>query len=169
MGWRGVVWWVEFFTGMLCSPKSFFNPTWSLWLNKALYRVTPAWQAFWNIASRLSRTLEAVGVHLSDPDCFFPSSVMSCSSILAKVLMVRPAPSSKGWLVRLMQHTITLPLAPGQLMLLASTTLLLRPSNDSYEAWLCDVRRQESAASFRKGMVVFLIACKQLAISLPNR
>ena len=68
-----------------------------------------------------------------------------------------------------MQYTITLPLAPGRLMLLASTALLLRPLISLSEAWLCDVRWQESAASVRGRMVVFLIAYMLLSISRPNR
>ena len=62
--------------------------------------------------------------------CSFRSFVLFlfCSSMLVKVLMLSPAASSKGWLVELIQRTMTFPLAPVRLMLLASTTLLLRPS-----------------------------------------
>ena len=74
------------------------------------------------------RNLRRCGGTSSDPCCLSPSLVMFCSSMLVKVLMLSPAASSKGWLVELIQRTMTFPLAPVRLMLLASTTLLLRPS-----------------------------------------
>ena len=58
-----------------------------------------------------------------------------------------------------------LPLAPGQLMLFANKTLSLKSSiKQSSGAWLCDVRRQESASFVCGGMVVFLIVYAWLAI-----
>ena len=83
--------------------------------------------------------------------------------------MAGPTPNSKGWLVRLKQLMITLTLAPGRLMLFVSNTLLLRPSISPSGAWLCDVKRQETATSVREGMEILLIVCTWLAISHPNR
>ena len=89
--------------------------------------------------------------------------------MLVNVPIVRPAANSKGWLLGLIHRTITSPLAPGRLILFANTTLSLRLSISPSGAWLCDVRRQDSATSVRGGMVVFLIVCTRLAISRPNR
>ena len=73
--------------------------------------------------------------------------------------MVNPAASYKGWLVGLIHRTITSPLAPGRLMLLTSTTWPVKLSINHLGAWLCDVRRQESATSIHGGRVVLLIVC----------
>ena len=88
-----------------------------------------------------------MGVRLSDTNFLPPSSVMSCWSILVKVPMMSPAVSFKGWLVGLRHRTVTSPLAPGWLMLLASTTWSLKLSINPSGAWLWDVRWQESATS----------------------
>ena len=67
-----------------------------------------------------------------------------------------------------MHHTITLRLAPGGLMLLASTIWPLRLSINFSGAWLCVVRWQESTTSVCGVKVVCLIVCTRLAISHPN-